>query len=203
MKKIWLPLVFAFLTTAASAQSQYDEETRSNKDNESFILVAKKALLHPLYGQSMILAKAVSGGFHMGFLLNKPTRVRMGEAFPDHKLSQEIKEPLFFGGPVDVNMIFALVHTNASPGKGSFQFSEELFVAVAGDTVESIIAKNPDKARYLFGSVIWRAGELADEISRGMWHTLDVDIDLVFSKVSGAKIWEKALIRAEKMRNAL
>src|SRR4029434_7910127 len=51
----------------------------------SLILVAKPALRDNLYGATILVAKPMSNDRHIGFIVNKPTRVTLGKLFPDHQ----------------------------------------------------------------------------------------------------------------------
>jgi putative transcriptional regulator len=148
-----LSLVLSWAGTVSGAEAQLQE-------SEAVMLVAKPQLQHPLYGSSILIAKPIAGGLHVGFIINKPTRVTLGDAFPDHEPSKRVAGPLYLGGPVDVNLIFAMVQRVDSPGEGSVQLTDDLFVAIAGETVDKITEGQSDHARFMFGSVIWRAGEL-------------------------------------------
>ena len=190
-----LSLVLSWAGSAVGAE-------REVSDSEAVMLVAKPQLQHPLYGNSILRAKPIAGGVHVGFIVNKPTRVTLGEAFPDHEPSKRVDGPLYLGGPVDVNMIFAMVQREGSPGQGSVQLAPDLYVAIAGDTVDKIIEGESDHARFLFGSVIWRAGELQDEVRRGMWYVMEPETAVLLKKnISG--LWEELVRRSERKATML
>jgi putative transcriptional regulator len=171
-------------------------------DSQTVMLVAKPQLQHPLYGNSVLIAKPLAGGVHVGFIVNKPTRVTLGQAFPDHEPSSKVRDPMFLGGPVDVNMIFALVNRQESPGVGSVQLTPDLFVAIAGETVDKIIEDESDKARFVFGSVIWRPGELQDEVAKGFWYVMEPEASTVLKRdMSG--LWEDLVRRSERRASML
>jgi putative transcriptional regulator len=171
-------------------------------DNETVMLVAKPQLQHPLYGNSVLIAKPLAGGVHVGFIMNKPTRVTLGQAFPDHEPSSKVRDPMFLGGPVDVNMIFALVNREDSPGVGSVQLTPNLFVAIAGETVDKIIEGEADHARFLFGSVIWRPGELQDEVAKGYWYVMEPEASKLLKRdMTGA--WEDLVRQSERRASML
>lgn len=186
------------LTFAAPARAAENEVSKS----DSVMLVAKPQLQHPLYGNAVLIAKPIAGGMHVGFIINKPTRVTLGDAFPDHEPSKNVPGPLYLGGPVDVNMIFALVQRQESPGQGSVQMGNDLFVAIAGDTVDKIIEAESDHARFLFGTVIWRTGELQEEVRQGMWYVMEPESDLLVKKNAGG-LWEELVRRSEQQASML
>ncbi|OGZ12516.1 MAG: hypothetical protein A2942_00185 [Candidatus Lloydbacteria bacterium RIFCSPLOWO2_01_FULL_50_20] len=180
-------IVFALAIALSFAITSY-AQTAPDPAQETVMLVAKPQLLHPLYGNSVLIAMPVDGGVHIGFILNKPTKVTLGDAFPDHEPSKKAASTLFLGGPVDVNMLFALVRGSESPGAGSIRFTKDIFLAIAAEMVDKIIESDPGNARFLFGSVIWRPGELEEEIKKGMWNVMEPDSGLLVKK-NTSDVW--------------
>ena len=169
---------------------------------DTVMLVAKRDLQDPIFSASVVIVKPMQGGVHLGFLLNKPTKMTLGEFFPDHEASRKAASPVFIGGPVDANMIFALVQRQDTPGQGSVQLTGELFAALSGDTVDKVIESDPKRARFVFGTVIWRAGELQEELRRGMWHVTDPETDVVIRPETDG-LWEELVKKLENVGRVL
>jgi putative transcriptional regulator len=106
-----------------------------------------------------------------------------------------VRDPVYFGGPMLRQAIFAVVHIDHTPGPGSIRILKELFLATQGAVVDHIIEQTPNEARYYVGYVAWRPGELRQEVDRGLWYVLEADPDLVFRK-DPARLWEELLRRA-------
>lgn len=166
------------------------------------VLVAKPGLQDPLYGASILIARALPDGRHVGFILNKPTTVTLAAAFPDHAASQPDHELLYLGGPVATEAVFVLIQTHVSPGEGSIQIAPDLFLVIAEATVNRIIETQPDHARLFLGTVVWQPGELDTELKRGAWYVMDPRPDLVLpAKTDG--LWERLVQRAELYAKAI
>lgn len=162
--------------------------------SQSLVLVAKPEFRHPLYGQSVLVVRSFGRQQHLGFIVNRPTRLKLGQMFPGHAPSQKVVEPVFIGGPVNVNAIFALVARDDSPGRGSIEVIPGVFAAFNAGTVDRIIESEPLNARFVTGLVVWRPGELAKEIDRGAWYVLEANSDLVRRDPSG--LWEDLVNQA-------
>src|SRR5918992_500893 len=102
-------------------------------------------------------------GHYAGFIMNRPTPVSLAKLFPEHVPSQKIVEPVYLGGPVDSQAIFALVERDDSPGGNSVELLPGLYLAFEGPIVDSIIESGADHARFFAGLVLWRPGEPADQ----------------------------------------
>jgi putative transcriptional regulator len=158
-------------------------------------LVASPQLLNPNYRGAVLLAVPIDNNRHVGVIVNRPTGRSLASLFPEHAPSKSVRDPVYFGGPMLRQAIFAVVRTDHSPGAGSIRMMKELFLATQGAVVDHIIEQTPNEARYYVGYVAWRPGELRLEIDRGLWFVLEPDADLVFRKDPGG-LWEELIRRA-------
>jgi len=161
----------------------------------AIMLVAAPRLVDPDYRATVLLAVPIENSRHVGVIINRPTARSLGSLFPEHAPSKLVRDPVYFGGPMLRQAVFAVVHTDHTPGPGSIQMMKELFLATQGTVVDHIIEATPNEARYYVGYVAWRPGELRVEVDRGLWYVLDADPDLVFRKDPGG-LWEELLRRA-------
>lgn len=171
-------------------------------DFGTVLLVARPELQHPMYGETIIIAWRAEQGRHLGFILNKPTKMSLAEAFPDHGPSKAVHAPLYLGGPAMVNAVFALVASHDSPGRGSMQLSPDLFLVSAADTVDHVIEFEAERARFFAGEVVWQSDQLEEEIKRGLWYVLDPEADLVLPQKT-ERMWQQLVHRAEMRENGI
>jgi putative transcriptional regulator len=169
--------------------------------SSSVILVAKRQLQDRLYGATILLARPIGQDQHIGFILNRPSRVTLGQLFPQHPPSRKVPDPVYVGGPVTPESIFALVQTTKNPGGRSVKLLDNLFAVVDGKLVDDVIEKAASHARFVAGMVAWRTGELDDEIKRGAWFVLAADSSLILRKPDG--LWEELVRRAELRANGI
>ena len=170
--------------------------------DDSIILVAKRQLQDKLYGSTVLLARPIGAARHVGFIINKPTQVTLGKLFPTHEPSKKVADPVFLGGPISPEVIFALVQGKQSPGGRSIRILDDLYLAIDSEVVDSVIEKQSTQARFLAGMVLWRPGELRDELKRGLWYVLDAKADLVLRKSTDG-MWEEFVGRSERKANSI
>ena len=163
---------------------------------ESLVLVARPQVQDPLYARTVLVVAPFGRDQHYGFILNRPTRYKLGEMFPGHAPSQKVAHPVFLGGPVDVRIIFALVPQAESPGPGSMELMPGLYATFHAQTVDRIIESKPDRARFVTGLGVWRPSELARELAGRMWYVLDADASLATREPAG--LWEELVLRAQR-----
>ena len=181
------------LTPALPAHSEGMDDT--------MILVAKRQLRDQLYGSTILLVKPLGEDRHVGFIINKPTQMTLGKLFPTHGPSQKIADPVYLGGPFNAQVIFALVQRPDSPGGRSVRIAQDLYLAVDSQVVDKIIESEPKHARFFAGMVLWKPGELSDEMKKGLWYTLDARSELVLKKADG--LWEELVGRSERKANTI
>lgn len=147
--------------------------------SEAFILVAKPELRDKVY-------------------VNRPTEVSLGELFAGHGHAQKLVDPVYSGGPLAAEAMFALVQRSDSPGGMSVQIIPGLYAAIDEDTIDRVAATQPDRARFVTGLVAWRPGELAAEIQQGAWYVLEPDAALAMRNPQG--LWEELVSRSRLMQ---
>ena len=191
--KAFLLVAVALLVAHPVAAADYSDE--------SVILVAKRQLRDKLYGATILVARPIGNDQHIGFIVNRPSKVTLGQLFPKHAPSQKVPDPVYVGGPLGAESIFALVQTRKHPGGRSVEIMPGMYAVIDGKLVDDVIERESEKARFVAGLVGWRAGELRDEVRRGAWFVLDADPKLVLRNPEG--LWEELVRRAEQRANSI
>lgn len=155
---------------------------------EPAILVANKKL-SGLYSKTVLLVVPVGNESHIGFILNRPTKTLLFDLFPEHEPSKKVTDPVYLGGPVRSDVVFAIVKT-PNPGNGSFPLMSDVWFVTKADTVDRVIEERGNNALYIAGFVIWKPGELAEEMRQELWHVEDPDAELIFKKDT-TELWKE------------
>src|SRR3954470_7131439 len=171
---------------------------RAADTGATHVLVAKRQLQDPFYRSTVLLVRPIGNDQHVGLILNRPTKMTLGQLFPEHGPSQKVPDPVYLGGPNNSSVLFAIVQSKTSPGGKSLRMMPELFMAFEGETVDKIIETDPGHARFLAGLVTWQPGELREEIKRGAWYVMDAEPSIVFRKKTDG-LWDE-LVRREEFR---
>ncbi len=195
--KRWLAVLSTLVAVFAAAPAWAQED--ADVDSSAVMLVARPVLgADPIYSSSILIARPLPNGGHVGFILNKPTTAKLGDVFPEHGPSQKVVDPVFLGGPNDINVVFALVERRDPANERELQIAPDLFLAVEARDVDHVIESESDHARFYVGMVVWKPGELDTEMERGLWYTLQPDAKIVLDKHPD-KLWEQ-LVRKGKDR---
>ena len=154
-----------------------------------------------IYGSTILVVKAIGGDRHVGFIVNRPAGVPLAKLFPDHGPSQNLTDSVYFGRPVGADKIYALVRRSDSPPGKSVELLPGLYLVVDSQAVDRVIESQADHARFVAGLVVWRAGELAEEVKAGAWYVLEAHADAAMRSPEG--LWEELVQRLRSARSAI
>ena len=103
---------------------------------------------------------------------------------------------------MDINLVFALVEGRGSRKDGSIRIAPDLFLAYETKAVDRIIESESDHARFFLGLVVWRPGQLDDELDRGLWYVQEPEAKLVMRRKTD-DLWEELVRRLEARANTI
>jgi putative transcriptional regulator len=174
-----LVVLFAGMTGAARAVDL----------SQAVILVASERLAGSIFEQTVILAAPLPQGGHLGFVVNRPTSVKLETLFPEQASTRNVVDPVYAGGPLMSGAVFAVTR-KAPDSNGAFvSLMPGLVVVIDGATVDRIIETTPNDARYFVGLMIWAPDDLEDEIRDGAWEVRPADVDSVLP-VKSPGLWK-------------
>ena len=159
------------------------------------LLLAMPQVMDPFFYKSVVLLLQHQKEGSHGFIVNRPTGVKIAEILEDLEIPWLGDEGslAFFGGPVQPQLGTLLFH--AEPEAGATE-RMEICPGVAltqhlGD-LESLAGEPPDSFRLLLGYAGWGDGQLVKEILRNDWITAPVRNDLLFSD-DPEEVWQMAM----------
>jgi len=157
--------------------------------SQAIILVASNRLAGSIYEQTVILAAPLPQGGHLGFVVNRPTSMKLESLFPEQASTRNVVDPVYAGGPMLSNAVFAVMR-KAPDNNGNFlPLMPGLVVAIDGATVDRIIETTPNDARYFVGLMFWAPDDLDDEIRNGAWEVRPADVDTVL-RANSPGLWK-------------
>ena len=165
------------------------------------VLVATDRLDGSGYAETVLFAAPLPNGSHIGFIINRPTRVKLSTLFPEHAPSRKVTDPVYFGGPVLTESLFAVARGVPEGAGQTVPLMPGLVLAIDAPTVDRIIERTPNAARYFAGLVIWQPDELAEELRAGAWEVLPAEAKTVFAANPG-ELWKGLRSAPQGMKRA-
>lgn len=160
------------------------------EESQTVILIAAPNLVDANYRRAVVVVTPTEGDRHIGVIVNRPTRRSLASLFPEHAPSKAVVEPVYFGGPMSRTALFAVARGEQEPQAGVIPLMKNLYLALTVTIVDDVIHQTPNEARYYVGNVQWRAGELKDELKRGVWNVLNADPEVILTK-DPEHLWER------------
>src|SRR6185295_4536061 len=160
-------------------------------------LLAMPQVLDPFFHRSVVLLIHHDEDGSFGFIVNRPTGIRVGEILKGMEVNWTGRESslAYFGGPVQPQMGTVLFQPTPSAEELADAASEVVpglsITQHVGDLAQLATAP-PDRFRLFLGYAGWGAGQLVEEILRNDWLTAPVASDLVFATEPDG-VWSAAL----------
>jgi len=154
------------------------------------LLVATELVGGDVFGHTVILLLHYDDTGAAGLVVNRPTEVETTELFPDDNPIAAYEGPIYWGGPVQMNSLMALMDTDAPPD-GAEKILDSVYVVPLNEELSG----GPGVRVYI-GYAGWSPGQLDVELARGSWDVMPATKDLVFAK-KPALLWQELAPRRE------
>jgi putative transcriptional regulator len=162
------------------------------------ILVASRDLGDPNFAKTVILLVHYSEDQGaVGLVLNKRTDVPISRVFHDLKEASGRKDPVYIGGPVELNSVLALLKS-ANKLAGADRVFGDVYLISNKDLLTRTLASSAEATVFhtYIGYAGWGAGQLEHEVDLGAWHIMPADVGTVFH-ADPDSVWEHLIRRTE------
>jgi len=143
--------------------------------SQAVILVASKDLDGSPFEQTVVIAAPLPDGGHIGFIVNRPTTVRLDKLFPEEAPARNVDEPVYLGGPALPRGVFALMHSAPDDSASAIPLMPGVVAVVDEAAINHIMETAPNAARYFVGMMVWDTDELERQVADGMWEVRPAD----------------------------
>lgn len=179
---------------------------QSNKLSLGKFLVATQKLNDPRFSERVVLVIHYDETGTVGLTINHPTKVTLGNAFPDRKMVKRKSDLVFIGGPVDLKQVFWLIRLHSTP-QDQRQVPDlakvfgDVYVGSGDQSLETMLqdVKPYEDLRVYIGYAGWAAGQLEFEINTGHWLIWDADSTLIF-KTDPEQVWPEMIRRSSVLQ---
>jgi len=162
------------LASDLSSAPEFSIEFSADRLANQF-LIAMPGMVDPDFAGSVIYLFEHTDRGAMGLVINRPTEVNLSNLFEKIELKLEIAplldQPVYFGGPVQVERGFVLHESNAGLSySSSLIIPGGLTMTTSKDVLEAVAVGNgPRKFLMTLGYAGWGAGQLEEEITLNGW----------------------------------
>lgn len=161
------------------------------KPSKGKILISEPFLQDPNFKRSIILLVEHNTEGSVGFILNKPTDLKLNETINDFP---EFDSPVYFGGPVQVNSL-QFIHRAGDIIEGSIRITDGLYWGGDFEVLKLLVETKqvePSDFRFFIGYSGWGSSQLGEEMKLNSWLVAPSKIDDIFSD-DPDKLWRDVL----------
>jgi putative transcriptional regulator len=149
----------------------------------SHFLIAMPAMSDPNFSRTLTFVCEHNERGALGIVVNRPIEVTLAALFKQVEIPLEDSplagQPVFFGGPVQVDHGFVL-HRPVGAWKSTLPVGD-IGLTTSRDILEAMsTGGGPRQHLVALGYAGWAPGQLEDEILRNGWLTVPADLDLIF-----------------------
>ncbi len=195
--RCWSPVALAAAvvcgTVIASGQSTQVKDLGVGK-----LLVSSRDLSDPNFAESVVLLIHYDQQGTLGLMINHRTRVPISRTIQDLDTGKHGSDPIYIGGPVQMNAVFGLFRSRKKPDEGASVLSEVYLVSSKALLEKTLAAiSGPSDLRLYLGYCGWAAGQLENEVRGGGWWILDANAGVVFDP-DPRSLWSRLIARTQQ-----
>jgi putative transcriptional regulator len=129
----------------------------------------------------------------LGLIVNRPTKVQLGDLLPGIEEFKERADIVYVGGPVSKNQVIVLMRSVQQPREAGRVFADT-YVSSSMETLKEAVSMSLEGGSFhtFVGYAGWGPGQLDDEVSRGDWHVSPGEEAIVFDRAS-EEIWPELI----------
>lgn len=151
-------------------------------------LVATDVVQGEIFGETVILLIHYDETGAMGLVVNRPTDLTPAELVDEDSAFAAHQGELYWGGPVQMGSLRALMLTDSPPVGAETVLSTVHQVPADEKLFEE--AGDASRLRFYIGYSGWGPGQLDREMAQGSWHIVPATEERIFAEYPRA-LWEQ------------
>ena len=155
------------------------------------LLIADPFLKDPNFMRTVVFLCEHQEEGSFGFVLNRSYEYTLNELVTG---LDDLKIPVFYGGPVQIDTIHFL-HQYPELIPGGYEITDGIFWGGEFETAINLIRNkeiDPQRIRFYIGYSGWGSGQLSDELKEKSWLTVQASRKIIFHKKAD-EIWKDSL----------
>jgi len=193
--------VFAVLIPALALVFAATLARGTPKAAETYFLVAQPDLPDPMFHESVVLMLPPTGSeLVVGLIVNKPTKIKLSQLFPDNPSLKKRTDTAFFGGPVDITAPLVMFHATHTADDAIALFNN-IYLTQDAKVILPLLkgSGGQQNMRLYLGRAQWTDEQLHAEMLENSWDNVPSDPDYVFS-ADPKSVWRTLVARAQAIR---
>ena len=148
----------------------------------SILIVAQGPVADPNFGGSIVVVMNNLGPAPVGLIINRPTPLTVARFFPEVKRLAQVRDRLYFGGPVELGTVWYLFRARTAPAH-AIEVCDGVYLSGDRKLLLKLLGrpKPMEGLRIFIGHAGWAPGQLQAEIQGGAWAPRRADSESIFN----------------------
>lgn len=161
------------------------------------LLVASRDLDDPNFAETVILLVHCDTDGVIGLVLNRRTNVPLSEVLEQLDTAKDRSDPVYLGGPVETEAVFALLRSTAKVDEAEQILSGIYWISTKSPFEKAIAGRpDPDSFHVFLGYAGWSNDQLRREIELGSWFIFQGDARRIFDS-DPHSLWRQMIQQTE------
>ena len=146
------------------------------------LLIARDDLSDSDFADSVVLVMNNLGPAPVGIIINRPMAIPVSRLFPDLKRLAQVRDKVYFGGPLDFGSVWFLFRA-AAPPEHAIQACDGVYLSADRQLLLQLLGRDKpmDSLRVFVGHAGWAPGQLEAEIAQRAWALKRAETEAIFS----------------------
>lgn len=148
----------------------------------AILLIARDDLPDSDFADAIVLVMNNLGAGPVGIIINRPMPIPVSRLFPDLKRLAQLRDKVYYGGPVDFGSVWFLFRA-ATPPEHAIQACDGVYLSADRQLLLQLLGRGKpmDSLRIFVGHAGWAPGQLEAEIERRDWTLKRAETEAIFS----------------------
>jgi putative transcriptional regulator len=162
--------------------SSWPASGADTKPLSAILIVARDDLPDSIFAHAIVLVMNNLGPGPVGIIINRPMPIPVSRLFPDIERLAQVRDKVYFGGPVDFESVWFLFRA-ATPPEHAIQACDGVYLSADRELLLRLLGRNKpmDGLRIFLGRAGWAPGQLEAEIERHDWTSKRAEAEAIFS----------------------
>jgi putative transcriptional regulator len=148
----------------------------------AILIIARDDLPDSNFADSIVLVMNNLGLGPVGIIINRPMAIPVSSLFPDLGRLAQVRDQVYFGGPVDFGSVWFLFRA-VTPPEHAIEACDGVYLSADRQLLLKLLGRNKpmDSLRIFLGHAGWGPGQLEAEIERSDWTAKPAEMEAIFS----------------------
>jgi putative transcriptional regulator len=162
--------------------SSWPTSAADPKPLTAILLIARDELPDSHFADSVVLVMNNLGPAPVGIIINRPMRIPVSQLFPDLEHLAQVRDKVYFGGPVEFGSVWFLFRAAKQPEQ-AIQACDGVYLSADRKLLLELLGRDKpmDGLRIFVGHAGWAPSQLEAEIAHGDWTLERADPEAIFN----------------------